>query len=165
MKRLALSTLLVVVACGGNAILPGGGPQRVAFRAISERQNAGLCMEGPAFDLALDQAAWRALWLRHTSCQPEGSEPPPLLQHEAGVVAWWKVAPCLGYGVRTASITATGTTITIKAIETSPAAEFCAQAVGGLESFLALDGGTVRAAKHIRFVLNDREVGAIDVPA
>lgn len=156
---------MLLVACGGGAILPDGGPRRVGFRAISERENAALCVHGPAFALAHDALEWGDIWKRHVECQPTGPEAPPLLKTEAGVAAWWKVAPCLGHGVRTVSVTAAGTTITVTAEEIAPVGEFCAQAIGGLESFLALDLAAVATAERIRFVLDGVEVGSIPTRA
>lgn len=164
-----LATVLALgalVACGDDAILPGGGPADVGFRAISERQNAAMCVRGPEFALAMDADEWKAIWTRQTECQAGSSDAlPPLLGHEAGVAAWWKVEGCLGHSVKTTRITTNGSVMTVRATASAPAAEFCATAIGGLESFLALDAGAVRAAKEIRFILNDAEVGSVPVPS
>ncbi|MGH2725548.1 MAG: hypothetical protein ACRDKS_01085 [Actinomycetota bacterium] len=167
MKRLVHALMLVVLAaCGDDAILPGGGPADVTFRAISERQNAALCVRGPAFALAMDADEWKAIWERKNECQPgDASALPPLLATEAGVAAWWRVEGCLGSGVKTKRITSNGPVITVAATVESPPAEFCASAIGGLESFLALDASAVRAVQRIRFVLDDTEVGSLDVPS
>lgn len=167
MRRIGVAFgLVLMVACGDSAILPGGGPVDVSFRAISERQNAALCVKGPAFALAMDGAEWKAIWDRQNECQPgSGDALPPLLASEAGVVAWWKVEGCLGFTVTTTRVKTSGSVITVTATESSPAAEFCAAALGGLESFLALDATAVRGAKQIRFVLDDEEVGSISVPS
>jgi hypothetical protein len=58
-----------------------------------------------------------------------------------------------------------GSVITVTAMASAPPAEFCATAIGGLESFLALPSDEIRAATSIRFVLNDAEVGTIPVPS
>ena len=159
-------SLVILAACGDDAILPGGGPADVAFRAISEKQNAGMCVRGPAFALAMNATEWVAIWDRQNACQGGSTNAlPPLLPSEAGVAAWWRVEGCLGYGVKTTQIKSNGKVITVTATESSPAAEFCATALGGLESFLALDLGAVRGAERIRFVLDDVEVGAVAVPS
>ena len=158
--------LVLLAACGDDAILPGGGPADVAFRAISEKQNAGMCVRGPEFALAMSANEWKAIWDRQNECQTGSSNAlPPLLPSEAGVVAWWRVEGCLGYSVKTTQIKTNGRVITVTAKESSPVAEFCATALGGLESFLALDLGAVRGAERIRFVLDDVEVGAVAVPS
>ena len=158
--------LLLLSACGDDAILPGGGPAAVGFRTISERQNAGMCVRGPEFALAMNAEEWRSIWDRQNGCQPgSATAVPPLLATEAGVAAWWKVEHCLGFGVKTTRIVSNGTVITVTATESSPAAEFCATALGGLESFLALDLGAVRAAERIRFVLDGTEVGSVTIPS
>lgn len=167
MRRLAVVVvMMLLVGCGDDAILPGGGPAAVSFRAISEKQNAGLCVEGPAFALALDVDEWKAIWDRQYACQPgDQSAVPPLLATEAGVAAWWRVEGCLGSGIKTERITSNGRVITVAANVETPQAEFCASALGGLESFLALDASGVRAAQRIRFVLDGTEVGSLDVPS
>ena len=159
-------SLVLLAACGDDAILPGGGPADVAFRAISEKQNAGMCVRGPEFALAMNAAEWKTLWDRQNACQAGSTNAlPPLLPSEAGVAAWWRVEGCLGYSVKTTEIKSNGRVITISAKESSPAAEFCASAIGGLESFLALDIGAVRGVDQIRFVLDDVEVGSVTVPS
>jgi hypothetical protein len=156
--------LLVLAACGDDAILPGGGPADVTFRAISERQNAAMCVRGPEFALAMNAAEWEAIWERQHACQPGSAGAlPPLLATEAGVAAWWKVEGCLGYSVKTTQVKSNGSEITVTATEASPPAEFCAAALGGLESFLAMDAGAVRGVKRIRFVLGDTEAGSVTV--
>jgi hypothetical protein len=163
-RALVVVSLVFLAACGDDAILPGGGPAAVAFRAISEKQNAGMCVRGPEFALAMNAAEWKAIWDRQNACQTGSSNAlPPLLPSEAGVAAWWRVEGCLGYSVKTTQIKSNGSVITVTATESSPAAEFCASALGGLESFLALDLGAVRGAERIRFVLDDVEVGAVTV--
>jgi hypothetical protein len=167
MRRIAFWILLAfVAACGDDAILPGGGPADVSFRAISEKQNAALCVHGPAFALALDDGEWKAIWERQHGCQPgDATALPPLLAGEAGVAAWWRVEGCLGSGIKTERVSSNGRVITVAATVVSPPAEFCASAIGGLESFLALDASAVRAVERIRFVLDGTEVGALDVPS
>ena len=158
-------SLLLIAACGDDAILPGGGPTPVTFRAISEKQNAEMCVRGPEFALAMNAAEWKAIWDRQNECQAGSANAlPPLIPSEAGVAAWWKVEGCLGYSVKTTQIKSNGRVITVTATESSPAAEFCASALGGLESFLALDIGAVRGTEQIRFVLDDVEVGSVAVP-
>lgn len=157
--------LFLAAACGDNAILPGGGPRDIAFRAISEKQNAGLCVRGPEFAVATNAGEWSAAWTRSTGCQPTADAAPPLVAGEAGVAAWWKVESCLGHEIRTSRIATNGRVITVTATATAPPAEFCATAIGGLESFLALPLDELRAATDVRFVLNEVEVGTIPVPS
>jgi hypothetical protein len=163
MRRLAIAVVLggSLLACAGPL---SGGPAAVSFRAISERQNPALCVRGPAFAMALTREEWRAVWARSTGCQPTPPEPPPLRSDEAGVAAWWRVEPCLGYAIRTRNVTTDGRTITVSAESRAPAAELCASALGGLESFLALDAAAVRAATRIRFVLDGVELETIEAP-
>jgi hypothetical protein len=167
MRRvLVVVCLVLIAACGDDAILPGGGPVDVSFRAISEKQNAGMCVRGPDFALAMNAAEWQAIWTRQNACQTGSANAlPPLLPTEAGVAAWWRVAGCLGYTVKTTQIKSNGKVITVTANESSPPAEFCAAAIGGLESFLALDLGAVRGAERIRFMLGEVEVGSVSVPS
>lgn len=167
MKRLlAALALMLFAACGEDAILPGGGPVDVGFRAISEKQNAGMCVRGPQFALATNADEWKAIWDRQNECQAGSANAlPPLLRTEAGVAAWWRVEGCLGHGLKTTRVSSNGSVITVGAEASSPAAEFCAAALGGLESFLALDLGAVRSAERIRFVLDETEVGSIAVPS
>ncbi|MGH2785016.1 MAG: hypothetical protein ACRDJ1_07125 [Actinomycetota bacterium] len=163
-KAIVVSTLLLLIACGDDAILPFGGPVDVGFRRISERQNASLCVEGPQFALALSAAQWQAVWDRQNACQPGSTDAlPPLLATEAGLVAWWKVEGCLGHTIKTTRITVKGTVITVKAESATPPAEFCASAIGGLESFLAIDIQAVRRAERLVFVLDGVEVGSLAV--
>lgn len=167
MRRLLIAlSFVLLAACGDDAILPGGGAVDVAFRAISEKQNAGMCVRGPQFALAMNAEEWQAIWDRQNECQPgSASALPPLLVSEAGVAAWWRVEGCLGYGAKTTQIKSSGKVVSISATTSSPAAEFCATALGGLESFLALDLGAVRGAERIRFVLDEVEVGSVAVPS
>ena len=160
----AVAALVVLLACGDDAILPGGGPRAVAFRAISERQNPGFCVDGPQFAVAMTPAEWASVWTRSTECQPAPSDAPPLLGSEAGLAAWWKTETCLGYGIATTRIVSNGRVITVTAERSEPPGEFCAQAIGGLESFLALNVLAVRGASTVRFVLDGVEVGSIEVP-
>jgi hypothetical protein len=167
MKRVVVVVaLLLSAACGDDAILPGGGPIDVGFRRISERQNAGLCVRGPQFAVATSASAWQDVWDRQNACQPGSADAlPPLLATEAGVAAWWKIEMCLGYTVHTTRITIKGAVITVRAESASPPAEFCASAIGGLESFLAVDIQAVRSAETLVFVLDDVEVGRLTVPS
>ncbi len=167
MRRLAVGLALVfLAACGDDAILPGGGPADVTFRAISEKQNAALCVRGPAFALATDANEWKAIWDRQTECQPgDAGALPPLLPTEAGVAAWWRVEGCLGSSIETTRVSSTGSVITVNARVETPPAEFCASAIGGLESFLALDAAALRGVERIRFVLDGTEVGSLIVPS
>jgi hypothetical protein len=165
MRRLAaLVTLLVLAACGDDAILPGGGPRDVAFRAISERQNPGLCVHGPQFALALSAEEWKQAWTRSTECQPAPPEAPPLLVSEAGIVAWWKTEGCLGYSIKTTRLYTNGRVVTVSADEGESPGEFCATAIGGLESFLAVNALAVRGAETVRFLLDGTEIGSVPVP-
>jgi hypothetical protein len=163
-RFVVIAALLLAAACGEDAILPGGGPRDVAFRAISEKQNAGLCVRGPEFAVARNAQEWGAVWARSTSCQPTPDAEPPLVAGESAVAAWWKVENCLGHTIRTTRVATNGSVITVTATASPPPAEFCATAIGGLESFLALPSDEIRAATSIRFVLNDTAVGAVDVP-
>jgi hypothetical protein len=167
MRRLIATVFLVLLAaCGDDAILPGGGPVDLTFRAISERQNAGMCVRGPEFAVARDAAEWRSIWDRQTGCQPDsGGALPPLLATEAGVAAWWRVEGCLGHGVKTTRVTANGPDIVVRATSSAPAAEFCATALGGLESFLAFPRGALQGTERVRFILDDVEVGSVAVPS
>ena len=163
-KAIVASVLVLMSACGDDAILPFGGPVDVGFRRISERQNASLCVQGPEFALALSAAQWQDVWDRQNDCQPGAADAlPPLLASEAGLAAWWKVEGCLGHTVRTTRITVKGTVITVEAESVPPPAEFCAAAIGGLESFLALDIQAVRRAERLVFVLDEVEVGSVAV--
>jgi hypothetical protein len=160
------AVMLLLTACGDDAILPGGGPVDVGFRRISERQNAGMCVQGPQFALATTNAQWQSVWDHHNACHPGTADAlPPLLANEAGLAAWWKTEMCLGYTVKTARITIKGTVITVRADSASPPAEFCASAIGGLESFLALDLAAVRSADSLVFFLDDVQVGTLRVPS
>ncbi len=161
-KALAIS-LLVLAACGGGGIVPGAGPRDVAFRIISERQNPALCVRGPEFAVATTPEEWRAVWQKSTACQPTPPQAPPLLAQEAGVAAWWKVESCLGFAVRTSRVRTDGQIITIEASEAAPSQEFCATAIGGLESFLALEREAVDEATRVRFLLDDRDVGSVEL--
>ena len=167
MKRFLLATvLLLATACGDDAILPGGGPIDVGFRRISERQNAGLCVRGPEFAVATTGAQWQAAWDRQNACRPGSADAlPPLLATEAGVAAWWKTEPCLGYTIHTTRVTMKQRVITVHAESAPPAAEFCASAIGGLESFLAVDAAAVGSAETVVFVLDDVEAGRVAVPS
>lgn len=158
--------MIVAVACGDDAILPGGGPIDVTFRRISERQNAALCVQGPQFALAFGTVEWQDVWDRQNACRPGSADAlPPLLPTEAGLAVWWKTEPCLGFSIKTARITAKQTVITVRAESAAPAAEFCASAVGGLESFLALDRDAVRRADRFVFVLDGRQIGTLAIPS
>lgn len=165
MKRSVVAiVLLLAAACGDDAILPGGGPIDVGFRRISERQNAGLCVRGPEFAVATTTAEWQAVWDRQNACRAGSADAlPPLLATEGGVAAWWKTAPCLGYTIRTTRVTMKQRVITVRAESAAPAAEFCASAIGGLESFLAVDVAAVRSADTVVFVLDDVEAGRLAV--
>ena len=167
MKRFVVATvLLLTAACGDDAILPGGGPIDVGFRRISERQNAGLCVRGPEFAVTTSAAGWQDVWDRQNACQPGSADAlPPLLATEAGVAAWWKTEPCLGYTIHTIRVTMKQRVITISAESAAPAAEFCASAIGGLESFLAVDAAAIRSAETVVFVLDDVEAGRVAVPS
>lgn len=165
-RRAAILILLFAAACGDNAILPGGGPVDVTFRAISERQNPAMCVEGPEFALARSAAEWQTIWDRQNACRAGGADAlPPLLPTEAGVAAWWKVEGCLGYKIKTTRVTASGPVITVAAAASAPPTEFCASAIGGLESFIAMDKAALDGTTRIRFVLDDVEVGSVAVPS
>ena len=167
MRRLCLAlVLLLAAACGDDAILPGGGPIDVTFRRISERQNAALCVTGPAFALAFTTAEWQGIWDRQNGCQPGSANAlPPLLPTEAGLAVWWKNEPCLGYSIKTTRITAKQTVITVRGASAAPREEFCATAIGGLESFLALDIDAVRRADRMIFELDGTQIGSLAVPS
>lgn len=166
MRCVVAAVLLLSAACGDDALLPGGGPIDIGFRRISERQNAALCVRGPEFAVATSTAEWQSVWDRQNECQPGSANAlPPLLATEAGVAAWWKLEPCLGYTIHTTRVTMKQRVITIRAESAAPPAEFCASAIGGLESFLAVDVAAVRSAETIVFVLDDVEAGRLAVPS
>lgn len=159
--------LATLAACGGGGTSERPPPKEgraVGFRVIREGQNAAFCVGGPSFALADDAEEWAAMWAHSHICPGGGHAPPvpALAADEVGVAAWWKVEGCLGYGVRTEGVLLSGRVITVAAEESKPPAGVaCAQALGGLESFLALDRAAVAEADTIRFVLDGTEVGSV----
>lgn len=185
MKRLLLcgAAVALLVSCGNGSRTGAGGaptspspgrpargtpatPGAVSFRALLERQSAAYCVEGPEFALATTRGEWFDVAERQWSCQP-GVDPAEMILdwgEEVGVVAWWGVRSCLGHSIRTDAVRLAGTMITVEATSRGPGGA-CAQALGGLESFLALARPAVDGATTIRFVLNGEAVGSIEPPS
>lgn len=165
MRRTFVLGLAALAACGGGGTSERPPPKEgrpVGFRVIREGQEAAFCVQGPKVAFAPDAAAWAAAWRESHACQPQTPPTPALGADEVGVVVWWKVEGCLGYGVKTGGVILSGRAITVAAEESKPPAGVaCAQALGGLESFLVLDRAAVAEADTIRFVLDGTEVGSV----
>lgn len=167
MRRAAgVLSLVLLLACGKGEVVglpeepPGGGP---SFRLLQQGQNAAYCVQGPEFEVATTREEWRAILARESECQP-GSAPPDLevsFETEIGVAAWWKVAGCLGYGLETKSVVREGDAVRIEARTSKPVGDACAQALGGLESFLAVRRSLAEGASRIVFVLDGTEAGSV----
>lgn len=174
------AAMALLVSCGNASTTGAGGaptsppPSRpasgtpaargaVAFRVLLERQSASYCVEGPEFALATTREQWFGVAERQWSCQPT-ADPAEMIvdwDEEVGVAAWWGVRSCLGHSIRTDAVRLAGATITVEATSRGPDGA-CAQALGGLESFLALARPAVAGATTIRFVLNGEAVGSIE---
>lgn len=174
MRRLALvaAAALAAGACGTQAPAgpgagggsPSSGP--VAFRTLLERQSGSFCVEGPDFAVATTREEWFGVAERQWGCQPLADPAEMIVRwdEEVGVAAWWGVRPCLGYRVETESMRREGTVVEIRAAETEPAG-VCAAALGGLESFYAVDRGALTGAETIRFLLDGEELGRVSLSA
>lgn len=150
---------------------PGGGsphpspsplPSGEHYRVLAEGQNSGYCVEGPQFAIAYTREEWFEISRRQHSCQPL-ADPAELLvdwEREVGVAAWWQVESCLGYRVRTEDVRREGNAVIVEASRREPDGA-CAQALGQLESFLAVDRSLLEGATTMRFLLSGKEMGSL----
>lgn len=163
MKRAVLLLLMLVACSAGEQVadMPGDGP--VDFRAIRERVDAAACVQPPSFEIAQSETAWIDVIDRATECQPatEVELPQVDFDEEWAIGAWWTQVPCLGYIVETTSVRVERGTVVVRALTTAPAeGEVCAQAVGVLESILAIDAEGLTGGEPFRFLLDGELVGA-----
>lgn len=158
--------LLGLLACGRDATAPGPSPaQAVGFRVLSERQNAGYCVQPPSFGVAVDEARWVDLYARQTDCRPDVEVRLPRIDFDAeiAIAGWWKVEPCLGYSIATQSVARDGDVLVVRARSTGPSpGHACATALGALESFLAVE--RFDGLREVRFVLDGTEAGRVAAP-
>ena len=169
MKTVTLALVfLTMTTCGRSAQVRDdtqlNGP--VSFRVIIEQQNPEFCVEGPEFMVARNEDQWVTAFDMQTECATAADEvrlPHVDFDAEIAVAAWWKVAGCLGWKIQTTAVERAGDAIVVKASSTGPAAgEVCATALGGLESFLALERSErLSGAKTFRFVLDGKPVGSV----
>lgn len=162
MRRALVLAVAAAAACSSSA--PPGAPEGpIAFRAIEEEQDATSCVEPPELVVALDEGAWIDVFDHETECQPDAEVMLPALDfaREVGVAAWWRRETCLGYDVRTVGVTRKGAEVVVAAVSSGPApGQVCAQALGVLESFLALERSDLFTGKEpVRFVLDGKTVG------
>lgn len=174
MRRLLLATLVALLACTDGAdpglVGPSPEPRDVGFRVLSEEQNSAFCVEGPEFEVAMSDDDWIGVYSRQSDCQDGGEFSLPQVnfddpdEPEWALAAWWKVEGCLGYDVETGSVQRIGAEVVVRATSSGPGEGMaCATALGSLESFLAVSRDDVEGASVVRFLLDGREAGTVDL--
>jgi hypothetical protein len=167
MKRCAIVLALLAGACSSGPKTPSIRGD-IAFRVISEKQNATSCVDAPDFELATKEDEWIDVYDRETQCQPERDVQLPDVDfaREAGLAVWWKTESCLGFTIHTDSVQRIGTRVVVNASATGPTPGACATAQGTLESFIVLERSDLFDGREpIRFVLNGTTVGTEPAPA
>lgn len=160
-RALVLLLVLLMSGCSHQA-KPPRVLGRIAFRVLSEKQNAAYCVDAPDFQLATTENQWIDVFDQETQCQPERDIPLPDVDFskEAGLAAWWRIDGCLGSKVHTDSIERVGKKIVVSATATTAAPGACATARGELESFLVLEKSNLfSGSETLQFVLNGVTVG------
>src|SRR6184192_922335 len=129
MRKGAVAFAVLLTACSHapSANLVRG---RIAFHALSEKQNPTYCVDAPDFQLATTEKQWIDVFDRETQCQPQHDVRLPDVDftREAGLAAWWRIENCLGFGIHTDSIERAGDQIVVSARATSPGHRACAAA-------------------------------------
>ena len=160
MHKIVVGTLCLLIACTSShtSVKPSAVP--VGYRVISEKENPASCVDAVDFAVAQTEHTWIDIFDRETQCQPDRdiNLPDVDFKSEIGIAAWWKIAPCLGFTVKTTSVERIGRDVVIRATEHGPAPGACAQARAPLESFLVLRRSDVTPGS-VRFVLDGRSVG------
>jgi len=167
MKRCVLALGVLLSACSGGPKTPVVHGD-VAFRVISEKQNATSCVDAPDFELATKEDQWIDVFDRETECQPQRDVQLPDVDfaREAGLAIWWKVESCLGFTIHTDSIQRVGSVVVVNGTATGPSPGACATAQGTLESFIVLERSDLFDGREpVRFVLNGTTIGTEPVPA
>lgn len=167
-----LALVAIVSACtdDGTLVQPTPEPRDVTFRVISEEQNAAFCVEGPEFSVVRTDDEWIEVYSHQSDCQPGGEYSLPRVRFdhpdrpEWVLAAWWRIEGCLGWDVETVSIVATGDVAAVRARSSGPGpGEACATALGGLESFIAVDATDLEQVREVRFELDGEAVGTVNL--
>ncbi|MFN2613945.1 MAG: hypothetical protein ABR552_03900 [Actinomycetota bacterium] len=168
MKRALVVIALVASACSSapKAAEPGPLDGPVGFRVLSEKENPSPCNDAPDVSVAKTDAGWIDVFDQQTSCTNQDTIDLPDIDFasEVGVAVWWKKVGCLGFVLHTDSIERAGNTIDVRAHSTGPSG-VCAQAIGQLESFLAVQLSVrFTGAEPIRFILDGTTIATANAP-